>query len=123
MDIKETNVDITGEGYTVTYEPAAAMISFQGILRLRGATEYAPIVEALDQLAAAAPPVITLDMRNLQFLNSFGINVIFRFVIEVRNRGASRLVVRGSAKVAWQDKSLRNLERLMPGLQLELDHA
>lgn len=114
-------MNVTGEGYTVTGDSTTA--TFQGVLRLRGATEYAPIVELLNWLVIAAPPVITLDMRGLQFLNSFGINVIFRFVIEVRDKGASRLLVRGSEKIAWQDKSLRNLERLMPSLQLELDRA
>jgi hypothetical protein len=42
------------------------------------------------------------------------------FVVKVRDRGDVRLVLQGSNKVLWQTKSLCNLQRLMPGLTLEL---
>jgi hypothetical protein len=42
------------------------------------------------------------------------------FVVKIRERGDVQLTLRGSAKILWQTKSLRNLQRLMPALKLEL---
>ncbi len=39
----------------------------------------------------------------------------------MRKQGGTGLVVCGSHAYPWQEKSLRNLERLMPGLHLEIE--
>jgi len=114
-------MEITGEDYRVVADIEAARVVFQGALRLRGMSEYAPIVELLDQVAAAEPETITLDMQGLRFLNSSGINVLFKFVLKVNERGSSQIVVRGAEDVRWQQKSLPHLQRLMPSLQLEFE--
>jgi hypothetical protein len=41
-------------------------------------------------------------------------------VIKVRQKGTIQMVVKGSKSIPWQAKSLKNLQRLMPSLQLEL---
>jgi hypothetical protein len=112
-------MEVKGTKYRVSYEPTTATITFQGALRLRGLTEYDPIVELLDDVIAQEPESITLDLRQLQFLNSSGINIMFKFVIGVREQGRSKLIVRGSTQVTWQQKSLQNLQRLMAGVQLQ----
>ncbi len=114
-------MQVRGEGYSVAYDPATATVTFQGTLRLRGAAEYAPIVQLLDEVVAAAPETITLNLAALRFLNSAGINVLFKFVIKVREQGDSQVLVRASSQVPWQGKSLKNLQRLMPALRLELE--
>lgn len=58
------------------------------------------------------------DLRGLEFLNSSGINVLFRLVIKVREKANMQLIVRGANHVSWQSKSLVNLQRLMPTVQL-----
>jgi hypothetical protein len=113
-------LEIEGEEYRVTYDPGAATLTFEGTLRLQGMAAYAPITELLDGAVEAAHEVITLDVRGLKFLNSSGINILFRFVIRTRDRAKSQLVVRGTSRVFWQTKSLRNMQRLMPGLELEM---
>jgi hypothetical protein len=111
-------MEVKGTNYHVTYQPATATISFQGILRLRGLNEYDPIVQLLDDVIDTQPAKINLDLRSLQFLNSSGINILFKFVIKIREQGQSKLVVIGSKQVPWQEKSLQNLQRLMSGVQL-----
>ena len=108
------------QDYQVSYEPELATITCSGSFRLRG-DEYAPIADILNQAADAQPPLITLDVRELQFLNSSGINTLSKFVIRVRNHQASRMLVKGSGQFPWQKKSLPNLQRLMPDLQLEIE--
>lgn len=89
-------MEVKGPNYQVTYESVISTVSFQGILRLRGLHEYDPIVQLLDEVIDAEPEKITLDLRGLQFLNSSGINIMFKFVIKIREQGQSKLVVIGS---------------------------
>jgi hypothetical protein len=114
-------MEIKGEDYVITYDPDTVTAVFRGALRLRGVAEYAPIVELLDGIIAATPETATVDLRGLRFLNSSGINVLFRFVIQMREQGITHLIVLGSSLVPWQGKSLKNLQRLMPALQLEME--
>ena len=114
-------MEIKGDGYHIISDPTTATITFQGVLRLRGVTEYDHIVQLLNDMAAQEPNTITLDLQGLRFLNSSGINVLFRFVIKLREQAASKLIVRGLSLVSWQQKSLRNLRRLMAEVQLVWD--
>lgn len=108
---------LTGEGYEIEYVAAAEQVVFKGALRLGGLPEYAPIVELLNT-ALLAHTTLTLDLSQLEFLNSSGIATLSKFVITVRNRGDRTLRVIGAANIPWQGKSLKNLQRLMPTLEL-----
>ena len=111
---------ISGEGYEIRYEPVTATIEFHGSLRLLGASRYNAIIELLENILAQHPKKIIINLRKLAFLNSSGINALSKFIIKVRDQRSSELLVLGAAKFTWQSKSLRNLQRLMPGLQLEI---
>ncbi len=113
-------MEIKTEDYRICYDPSTATVSFVGSLRLSGSAEYAPIVELLGSLASVEPAKITLNLQQLEFLNSSGINMLSKFIIEVRKQARVQMAVQGSQRIAWQSKSLKNLQRLMPGLQLEL---
>jgi hypothetical protein len=114
-------MEIKKEDYSIEYEPETATVICQGSLRLSGMDEYAPIVQLLNDAIDEQPPQLALNLRELDFLNSSGINVLSKFVIKVRQNGKINLVVRGSKNIPWQGKSLKNLQRLMPSLQLELE--
>ena len=114
------NQEIKGENYSVIYEPETITINFQGSLRLSGMPEYTPIVNLLDEVTAQQPAVITLDLQKLEFLNSSGISMLSKFVIGARKKKTIQIVVKGSKGIPWQGKSLKNLQRLMPSLKLEL---
>ena len=113
-------MEVKGNNYHVIYNPTTATVILQGTLRLRGLAEYDPIIQLLNDVVGQKPETITLDLQQLRFLNSSGINILFRFVINVREQAASKLFVRGSSQIPWQQKSLINLQRLMAGAQLEL---
>jgi hypothetical protein len=114
-------MEIKTSEYSVTHDADAAQVVFSGSFRLNGVDEYAPVVDLLERAADANPAALTLDLRDLEFLNSSGINVLSKYVIKLRQRGNLGLTVKGSKKVPWQSKSLLNLQRLMPSLKLELD--
>lgn len=110
---------IQDELYSAHYDPGAGVVSLKGTLRLNGMQEYAPVV-ALMSRALDAHTELTLDLTELDFLNSSGITTLSRFVIDCRNRKTVTLTIRGSSQVAWQGKSLPNLQRLMPTLVMEI---
>ena len=56
----------------------------------------------------------------LRFLNSSGINTISRFVITARKEDRAHLRIVGSQEVYWQQKSLSNLQKLWPDVQIEI---
>jgi len=114
-------MEVKSEDYVVIYDAEVETIYFQGILRLSGAGEYDPIITILNQALDNAPDQLTLDLQKLEFLNSSGINMLSKFVIKVRQHNQMKLVVKGSKDIPWQGKSLKNLERLMPGLQLGIE--
>lgn len=113
--------EIRGEDYTITYNPASATMNFQGLLRLQGIPAYASITDFLDDLAEKKPETITLNLRELTFLNSSGIDMLLKFVIKIRKQKVSQLVIKVSEQIPWQQKSLNNLQRLMPTLKLEFE--
>lgn len=114
-------MEVRGEDYCVTYDPTTATVTCQGSFRLYGVGGYEPIMELLNHVADQKPPCITLNLKELEFLNSSGINTISKFIIRVRNNKASELIIKGNHLVSWQGKSLENLQRLMPTLKIKLE--
>ena len=111
--------EINQDDYQVRYDPGAAVVICAGNFRLHG-PEYDAILEILNEAAGAGHQTLTLDLRELQFLNSSGINTLSKFVMRMRQQKGSQLVIRGSEQYPWQKKSLGNLQRLLPALHLEL---
>jgi len=116
MDAKE----ITGEDYAVNYEPNSETVYFNGELSLGGASDYEPITTLLNNVIKNNPETMTINLRELSFLNSSGISMLSKFVMSLRKQKGTQLVVLGSNKQPWQGKSLQNLVRLLPGLKLEV---
>jgi len=112
-------MEVNGDDYRVWYNSESTSINCQGSLRLAGTEEYAPIVKILDTVIEGSPQVITLNLCQLEFLNSSGINILSKFVIKVRQKESIKIIVQGSENIPWQGKSLKNLQRLMPSLTLE----
>ena len=118
--IESTELEIKDDEYSVRYNPETTTLMFQGELQLNGMSEYAPLVTLLDRVVNQEPSVLTLDLRELEFLNSSGVNVLLSLVIKVRDKKRIQLVVEGSETVSWQSRSLNNIRRLMPTAQLNI---
>ena len=112
---------VKGDGYCVSYDETTEVVTFEGTLRLRDVDQYDPIDRLLDEARGSTPKVLTLDVRALKFLNSAGITVLLRFVITMRQQATSQVIVRGTDGVPWQGRSLPNMEKLMPELQLVME--
>ena len=60
-------MDITREDYQVQYDEAAATVRCSGSFRLHG-DEYKPMLDLLGHAADIKSAMLTLDLRELQFL-------------------------------------------------------
>ncbi len=112
-------MEIKTEDYSVFYDLDKTTIICQGSLRLNGLEEYAAILQLFSEAVEREPAELTLDLQNLKFLNSSGISMLSKFIIEVRKRKNIQIVAIGSKEIPWQSKSLKNLQRLMPSLKLD----
>lgn len=112
-------MEIKTDDYSIWFDPDSSTLFFRGFLRLDGMEAYKPIMELLLQ-AVEQSSHFNLNLCELEFLNSSGISMLSTFVVRVREKGSIQLVLQGSKQVLWQTKSLKNLQRLMPSLKLEL---
>jgi hypothetical protein len=112
--------NIHGESFDVQLEEKTATVLFKGAIRLCGTEDYAPILDMLQETLINPTTPIVLDLRELEFLNSSGITMLSRFVIQARDRTGIDLQVLASEAVPWHARSLKNLQRLMPSLSIRL---
>jgi hypothetical protein len=110
-----TTQDVKGEDYIIQYDSETTTVNFNGELSLGGPAEYEPITNLLSEVAE------TVNLRELGFLNSSGISMLSKFVLGFRKKKGTQLIVLGSNNMPWQGKSLKNLEKLLPGLKLEIE--
>ncbi|MGK7875312.1 MAG: hypothetical protein AB4426_19040 [Xenococcaceae cyanobacterium] len=113
--------EIKDKDYTVQYDSDSNIVDFTGLLSLGGPKEYAPIADLLKKITASEPDQITLNLRKLEFLNSSGISMLSKFVLGLRKKKEIQLVILGSNEMPWQGKSLKNLQKFLPSLKLEIE--
>jgi len=111
---------INGESFEIRLEEDNSTLSFKGALRLSGVEDYAPILEMLKGTLINPAAPIVVDLRELDFLNSSGITMLSRFVIEARDNTGIHLHFLASESIPWHARSLKNLQRLMPALEIRL---
>jgi hypothetical protein len=111
-------MEIKGEDYLVNFNEAKGTVEFYGSIRLRDSLDYQSISDLLEGAHGAATDELVLDFRNLQFLNSAGINTISKFVISARKYERVNLKVLGNEQISWQQKSLKNLQKLWAKVQI-----
>jgi len=114
-----SDTEIKGPGYRVWFDAEAATVHLEGSLRL-GTAEYEPIAALLNSVIERRLAAISLRMTDLVFLNSSGINTLYKFAIAIRKLGDIAVHVDASSTISWQSKSLPNLRKFLPGITITL---
>lgn len=112
MEIKETD-------YNLSYDKESSTAILKGSLRLLNLAEYEKVKVFFNMAAREANKTLTLDLKELIFLNSSGITTLSTFVISLRKENKKLLRIIGSKDIAWQDKSLKNLKKIWNQVELE----
>lgn len=119
-DSHTSETDIKGPGFRVWFDLPSRTIHFEGVLRL-STSEYRPIEDLLDRVLGSTQSAIHVRMTELNFLNSSGINMLYKFAIAARKKGDTSINVHASSSIPWQGKSLPNLKKFLPTIAITLD--
>jgi hypothetical protein len=101
----------------LTYDPDKQLATFVGSFRM-SSEEFTTVNDILEDALNAQPTTFTMDLTQLDFLNSSGINLLSKFAIAVREQGTTQLILHASTEITWQNKSLYNLKKLLPTLTI-----
>ena len=98
---------------SLDFDPASNTLVIQGSMRLANLTEYEPVKDYLFKSSEkTSGNTLSIDMKQLKFLNSSGITTLSMFVIAMKKRNTKMLKIIGSKEVSWQEKSLVNFNKL-----------
>jgi hypothetical protein len=112
--------EISKDEYRVTYDAATTTVAFYGKLRLYGWAAYQPIEGLLRRAIAGEPEVVTLDVSELEFMNSTGIDMLYRFAHKVSGHAGRLAVRRSKLPIPWQRRLISTLEMMAPNLTVVL---
>jgi hypothetical protein len=105
----------------ITFDPDISWVVISGILRLPSMAEYEKIGNFLREIANQQTEDLTLDFSNLEFLNSSGITAFSLFILHCKKLQAPQLQVIGNPAIPWQDKSIKNFQKLWSEIKLTMN--
>lgn len=113
-------MEISGKNYAVDHQSGTSTVSFRGTLRFREISDYDSIEQLLHRVADENPDGITLDLQQLEYLNSSGITAISMFIYKLNERHQQiQPTIKISKKYSWQSRLLKNLTQIVSTLQFE----
>ncbi|MEM1394031.1 MAG: DUF6272 family protein [Cyanobacteria bacterium P01_D01_bin.116] len=113
-------LEVKGEHFAIVYDNSSKAVNFNGRVRLRGLQEYTIVFNLFDKVLEINKDSITLDLQNLELLNSSGIDMLSKFIITTRKKKTVNVKIIAASSKTWQTRLLKNLQRLMPKLEYEL---
>ncbi|MCZ8240002.1 MAG: hypothetical protein O9310_16385 [Leptospiraceae bacterium] len=112
-------MEVKTEEYAAYFDEQQQSVVMTGSMRLQNLASYEEIKNVLKEGLDKSSTKLTIDLRNLNFLNSSGITTLSLFIIEARNKKSTPMKVIASAKIAWQTKSVLNFKKLWNDISLE----
>ena len=117
MSVVQDTYEYNGNQFNITCHLSLGEIPkvvFQGSMRMASAEEV-PVIELLQRVVnrAAGEDYVVVDLHQLDFINSQGISVLYKFAINLRNKnvGVNIYAVKQST---WQQATLNNVLKLSP---------
>lgn len=111
---------IEGEIYKIWYLDNDTTIYFQGSLRLWDPQEYSRIKQYMLDIYELDIEALSINLTELDFLNSSGISMLCKFVFETKKLNRIPITIIGRNDILWQKKSLHNLKKLWDRIDLKL---
>lgn len=93
-------MEIIIEDYWIYFEEANKIFYFWGFLWLEGMKEYQFIMNIMLEILFDCSELI-INLEGLEFFNSFGISMLFMFVMKVWGKEDISLVFKGFKNIFW----------------------
>ena len=113
-------MEYKGEDFYVDFPESGNTVEFNGTIRLRDKSEYQMIADILEKALDMVSSTLILDIKELTYLNSSGINMFSKFIITAKHKNANTVEILGNAAISWQQKSLKNLQRLWSEVKINI---
>lgn len=112
-------MNITRDGFQMMYENGVIRISGKLSLMLE---DYSDTETFFEKIIACQPGALTLDIRDLEYLNSSGIKVIcVNLILEAADIDGLHLKIRCSDRYTWQKETVPTFEDLMDHLEITFE--
>lgn len=112
-------MEVKTEEYSAYFNQAEKTVVMTGSMRLQNLAAYEEIKKVLKTGIENTEGQLTIDIKNLNFMNSSGVTTLSLFLIECRNKKFTPVRILGSAKISWQIKSVLNFKKLWVDLTLD----
>lgn len=109
--------DIKTDAYEILHITESE-VSIKGKLRLPSPSAYNPQFLPIQDAITNVKRKYFIDISELEYLNSSGINAIAKLVLHARSK-EKELILKVSRKIPWQDKTIVSLSKLYGGLDFE----
>lgn len=93
-------MEIIIEDYWIYFEEVNKIFYFWGFLWLEGMKEYQFIMNIMLEILFDCSELI-INLEGLEFFNSFGISMLFMFVMKVWGKEDISLVFKGFKNIFW----------------------
>ncbi|OQX24398.1 MAG: hypothetical protein BWK80_21045 [Desulfobacteraceae bacterium IS3] len=109
-------MNITGESYSIGYDNRVIEISGKLSNMPEG---YGSIEAFFKKIIESEPPELTLDIRNLEYLNSSGIKALcIGLILEAETKQSLCLNIRCSKRHGWQRETVPSFKDLIDNLNI-----
>jgi len=113
-------MSISGERYTISYDPLDQQVNFEGSLRAVNQADLDAIREYLGELHQRLEGTMRLNFRKLRYLSSAGLRIIIDFLKEASRTRKLDIQLIGSKVVTWEEKTLTHLPALGEGIGFQV---
>src|SRR5690554_2822097 len=103
---------LTAGDTEIKFDESNSLVIFKGSMRLANMKEYGVVTNFLKESANISKEELTLDLKDLEFLNSSGITTLSLFVLDCKKSGTPKIKVLRSETISWQKKSISNFKKL-----------
>jgi SAM-dependent methyltransferase len=108
---------ISGERYTISFDPLDQQVNFEGYIRTTSREDLRSIMDYLVDLHGRHDGSMSLNFRKLRYMNSTGLKVIAGFLSFAGRSGKMPIKLIGSRVIPWEEKSLAPLRSLWDGVE------
>jgi ubiquinone/menaquinone biosynthesis C-methylase UbiE len=103
---------VTGERYTVTYDPLDQQLNFEGIFRTYNNDDLKNIKDCFSEIHNKVKGTLKLNFRKLRYINSAGIQTLLNCLHYAKLQRKLKIKLIGTKVLTWEVKTLPRLSEL-----------